>query len=228
MEALLKDIQFGARALMKKPGSAVISVVVLSLGIGLSAFMFSLVYGIFYRGLGIPEEDRVATIWYLDPSLPTANGQARPIASQDFADFRERQRSFRSLAAFRNGTVNVGGTETPRRYRGTFVTANAFDVLQVQPIIGRAFRSGEDTPGGAPTALLGYDMWQDRYDGDSGVLGQVLRVNGEQGTIVRKLIFCSLPCTLERQYYWALFLKLFHNILLHHRFAKESQEISLC
>ena len=184
MEALLKDIQFGARALMKKPGSAVISVVVLSLGIGLSAFMFSLVYGVFYRGLGIPEEDRVATIWYLDPSLPTANGQARPIASQDFADFRERQRSFRSLAAFRSGTVNVGGTETPRRYRGTFVTANAFDVLQVQPIIGRAFRSGEDTPGGAPTVLLGYDMWQDRYDGDSGVLGQVLRVNGEQGTIV--------------------------------------------
>ena len=59
MEALLKDIQFGARALMKKPGSAVISVVVLSLGIGLSAFMFSLVYGVFYRGLGIPEEDRV-------------------------------------------------------------------------------------------------------------------------------------------------------------------------
>ena len=153
-------------------------------GSGLSAFMFSLVYGVFYRGLGIPEEDRVATIWYLDPTLPTADGQARPIASQDYEDLKERQRSFQALAAHRSGTVNVGGTADPRRYAGTFVTANAFDVLQVRPIIGRAFQAGEDTPGSAPTVLLGYDMWQDRYDGDRGVLGQVLRVNGEQGTIV--------------------------------------------
>ena len=183
MEALLRDIQFGARALMKKPGSAVISVVVLSLGIGLSAFMFSLVYGVFYRGLGIPDEDRVATIWYLDPSLPTV-GQRRAIASQDFADFRDRQRSFRGLATHCSGTVNVGGQDGPRRYAGTFVTANAFDVLQVRPIIGRAFQAGEDTPGAAPVVLLGYDMWRDRFDGDPGVLGEILRVNGEQGTIV--------------------------------------------
>ncbi len=184
MGALFKDIRFGARALMKKPGSAVISIVVLSLGIGLSTFIFSLVYGIFYRGLGIPEEDRVATIWYLDPSFSSLDGQTRSIASQDFAYLRERQRSFQSLAAYYTGTVNVGGTDDPRRYDGTFVTANALDVLQVQPIIGRNFRAGEDTPGSAPTVLLGYEMWRDRYDSDPGVLGQVIRVNGEQGTIV--------------------------------------------
>ena len=184
MRALLKDIRFGARALMKKPGSAIVSVVVLSLGIGLSAFIFSLVYGVFYRGLGIPEEDRVATLWYLDPNLPTTDGNTRPIASQDFVDLREQQRSFQSLAAHTSGTVNVGGTEDPRRYEGTWVTANAFDVLQVQPILGRAFRAGEDTPGSAPTVLIGYDMWQDGYDGDPGVLGTVLRINGEQGTVV--------------------------------------------
>ena len=184
MGALLKDIRFGARALMKKPGSAIISVVVLSLGIGLSAFVFSMVYGVFYRGLGIPEENRVATIWYLDPNSPTIDGPTGPIASQDFVDLRERQRSFQSLAAHTSGTVNVGGAEDPRRYEGTWVTANAFDVLQVQPIIGRAFRAGEDTPGSAPTVLMGYDMWQDGYDGDPGVLGTVLRINGEQGTVV--------------------------------------------
>jgi putative ABC transport system permease protein len=143
VETLLNDIRFGARALMKKPGSAVISVIVLSLGIGLSAFMFSLVYGIFYRGLGIPDEDRVATIWHFDPSLPTVGAQLRPIASQDFVDLRERQRSFQGLATHRSGTVNVGGEDGPRRYAGTFVTANAFDVLQVQPIIGRSFQPGE-------------------------------------------------------------------------------------
>ncbi len=184
MGTLFKDIKFGARALMKKPGSTAVSVTVLSLGIGLSAFMFSLVYGIFYRGLGIPQEDRFATIWHVDHNLPALNGQHVRISSQDFFDYRERQRSFQDLGGHRSGTVNVSGTEGPQRYAGTFVTANTFDLLQVRPMLGRAFQLGEDTPGSPPTVLLGHDMWRNRYAGDPRVLGQVIRVNGEQGTIV--------------------------------------------
>ena len=184
MGALFKDLKFGARALIKKPGSAIISVVVLSLGIGLTAFMYSLVYGVFYRGLGVPQEEHVATVWFQDLSLNPLTGQQRSIASQDFLEIRERQRSFGELSAYFQSTVNVSGVDGPERYQGAFVTANAFEVLQVQPIFGRAFLEGEDTPGSPPTILIGYDMWQDRYDADPGVLGQTLRINGEQGTIV--------------------------------------------
>jgi hypothetical protein len=151
MGAFLKDMKFGARALIKKPGSAIVSVVVLSLGIGLSAFMFSLVYGVFYRGLGIPQEDRVATIWFQDLSRSPLNGQNRSVASQDFLEIRERQRSFRELSAHYGSTVNVSGGDGPERYQGAFVTANTFEVLQVQPTLGRAFLPGEDTPGAPPS-----------------------------------------------------------------------------
>ena len=184
MGSLIKDLKFGARALARKPSSAIISVVVLSLGIGLSTFMFSLVYGVFLRGLDIPQEDRVAMIWRVDTSRPGLQGRGLAISSQDFTDYRERQTSFEGLAAYRTSTVNVSGSEGPERYAGSFVTANTFDLLRVQPILGRAFRPGEDTPGSAPTVLLGYEMWQNRYGGDPGVLGEVLRINGEQGTVV--------------------------------------------
>ena len=184
MGSLIKDLKFGVRALARNPGSAIISVVVLSLGIGMSTFIFSLVNGVFFRGLDIPQEDRVATIWRVDTNRPGLQGQQRAMPSQDFADYRERQTSFEGLAGYRVGTVNVSGTEGPERYSGSFVTANTFDLLRVQPILGRAFRPGEDIPGSAPTVLLGYEMWQNRYGGDPGVLGEVLRINGEQGTVV--------------------------------------------
>ena len=184
MGAFLKDLRFGARALIKKPGSAIVSVVVLSLGIGLSAFMFSLVYGVFYRGMDVPQEDRVAAVWFQDLSLNPLGGQQRSIASQDFLEIRERQRSFGELSAYYGSTVNVSGVDGSERYEGVWTTANTFDVLQVQPILGRAFLPGEDTPGSPPTILIGHDMWQDRYDADPGVLGQTIRINGEQGTIV--------------------------------------------
>ena len=184
MGSLIKDLMFAARALARKPSSAIISVVVLSLGIGMSTFMFSFVYGVFFRGLDIPQEDRVATIWRVDTSRPGLQGQQLAISSQDFTDYRDRQTSFEGLAAGWNSTVNVSGTEGPERYAGSFVTANTFDLLRVQPSLGRAFRPGEDTPGSAPTVLLGYEMWQNRYGGDPGVLGEVLRINGEQGTVV--------------------------------------------
>ena len=96
-----------------------------------TAFMFSLVYGVFYRGLGIPQEDRVATVWFQDLSLNPLGGQQRSIASQDFLEIRERQRSFGEFSAQYGGTVNVSGVDGPERYQGAFVTANAFDVLQV-------------------------------------------------------------------------------------------------
>ena len=184
MGSLIKDLKFGARALARKPGSAIISLVVLSLGIGLSTFMFSIVYGVFFRGLDIPQEDGVATIWRVDTSRPGLAGQGLAISIQDFADYRLRQTSFEGLGAYRTGTVNVSGTEGPERYAGSFVSANVFDLLRVQPVLGRSFQPGEDTPGSAPTVLLGYEMWQDRYGGEPGVLGEVLRINGQQGTVV--------------------------------------------
>ncbi len=181
MGALLKDLRFGARALGKKPGSSALSIIAFALGIGLTTTMFSLVYGVFLRGLGVPEADRLLLVFENNPS---ENRDRMSVSQHDFFDWRETQESFEGLAYFSTGTVNLSGTEDPERFDGAFVSANVFDLLRVRPIVGSTFRQGDDLAGAPMTVVLGHQVWETRYDSDPGVAGQVVKVNGEQATIL--------------------------------------------
>ncbi len=78
----------------------------------------------------------------------------------------------------------MSGTEQPERFDGAFVSANLFEVLRVTPVLGSSFRNGDDAPGAPMTAIIGYKVWVDRYRSDPGVIGQTIKVNGEQTTIL--------------------------------------------
>jgi len=182
VDALLKDLRFGARSLARDPGSAIVSVVILALGIGLSTFMFSLVYGVLVRGLDVPHADRIAVLVGVDTRQEGRN--FRSVPGQDFLDFQERLTSVEGLGAYYGRTVNLADEEGPERFSGAVVTANVFDVLRVRPILGRGFAEGEDAPGLPPTVILGYSVWRDRYGSDPDVVGHAVRVNGVRGTIV--------------------------------------------
>ncbi len=181
MAALLKDLRFGARALGKKPGSSALSIIAFALGIGLTTTMFSLVYGVFVRGLGVPEADRLLLVYENNPS---ENRDRISVSQHDFFDWRETQESFEGLAYFSSGTVNLSGTEGPERFSGAFVAANVFDLLRVQPIVGSTFREGDGLAGAPITVVLGHETWETRYDSDPGVAGQAVKVNGEQANIL--------------------------------------------
>ena len=182
MDGVLKDIRFAVRSLVKQPGSALLSVLILGLGIGLSTFMFSLIYGVLVRGLDVPESDRIAVVARIDTRDLDQGGN--PLPAHDFLDFRERTRSFEGLAAYYGGSVTLSDDVAAGRHNGAWTTANTFDVLRVLPILGRTFAAGEDAPGLEPTVVLGYDVWRDRYASDPGALGQSVRVNGRVGTII--------------------------------------------
>ena len=181
METLLKDLRFGARALARMPGSATIAVVVLAIGIGLCSFMFSVIYGVYFRGLNVPEGDRVVTVTMSNPELDRVSW---PLRIQDYVDLRERQTSFVEMGASYNGTVNVSGAEAPVRFQGAFVTAELMRLLRVEPIVGRTFAEGADAPGSPPDVVLGYRAWRDHFGSDPGVVGREVRVNGEPATIL--------------------------------------------
>ncbi len=181
MRTLLKDLSYGARTLFKNPGSAAIAVVAFSLGIGLCTIMFSIVYGVFFRGLDVPEPDRLVQIVRTNPSKDI---QQMSVTQHDYYDWREQQQSFEGLGGYSTGTVNLSGTEGPERFSGAFVSANLFDLLRVRPIFGTGFRQGDDLPGAPLTIVLGYDVWATRYDGDPNAVGQSILVNGESATIL--------------------------------------------
>ena len=181
MLSLLRDLRFSGRALARRPGSAAASVAALGMGIGLCTMMFSIIYGVYFRSLDVPEADRLLIICRTDPARGYPELWVR---QHDFYDWREAQRSFEGLAGYYFGTVNLSGTEGPERFSGGFVSANTFDLLRVRPVVGRSFQVGDDAPGAPLTVLLGYRVWEERYGADPAVLGKDVKVNGELATII--------------------------------------------
>ncbi|MEJ7810547.1 MAG: ABC transporter permease [Gemmatimonadaceae bacterium] len=181
MASVLRDFRYSVRALRKTPAVAAVSILALTLGIGLTTTMFSIVYGALIRGLPF---DEPASIMSLERNNPSRNIDGMGVSIHDFADWRASQRTFEDIAAYYTGTVNISGTEGAERFDGAFLSANAFRLLRARPLMGRTFRDGEDTPSGERVLLIGYAMWKSRFDSDPRVLGQTVRANGEPYTIV--------------------------------------------
>jgi putative ABC transport system permease protein len=181
MQAVLRDIRYGARSLRKSRALTTVAVLALTLGIGLTTTMFSIVYGALLKGMPFPDSDQLAFVQR--ENLSRGNRRmSTPI--HDYLDIRAQQRSFSGIAAYHTGTVNVSGVEKAERYDGAWVSSELFDVLQVRPLLGRTFTRAEETPGNGNVAILSHAMWQDRYAGDPSILGKSIRANGAPYTVV--------------------------------------------
>ncbi len=181
MSAVLQDLRYGVRLLFKNPGFSAISVLTLGLGIGLTAMMFSLVYGAILRGLPFEDDQE---LMHLEENNPSRDQPSVEVGIHDYEEWRAQQGVFEDLAAFYTGTVNISGSERAERFDGGFVTANTFGLLRVRPILGRDFREGEDLPGAEPVILLGYDVWRNRYLGDPQIVGKTIRANGKEAVVI--------------------------------------------
>ncbi|HET9226139.1 MAG TPA: ABC transporter permease [Thermoanaerobaculia bacterium] len=181
MTGLVRDLRYGIRMLAKNPGLSLAAVMAFALGIGLSTAMFSIVYGAILRGLPFEEPER---LMHMENNNPSKEQPSLEVYLQDYFELRRSQKSFEDLAAFYEGTVNLSGDDKPERYDGAFLTSNAFSLLRVKPLIGRGIQPGEDSPAAEPVVVLGWGVWQTRYNGDPKVLGRKIRINGEPGTIV--------------------------------------------
>jgi predicted permease len=181
MQSLRQDLLLGLRSLRKEPASAIITSITLALGIGLCTISFSLIYGVFLRGLDVPEPQRLTLVQRANPSRDITQ---MGVTVHDLHDWREQQTVFEHLAHYSTGTVNLAGTEGPERFDGAFVSANVFDALQLRPFMGSTFRPGDDVAGAPLTVVLGYEVWTTRFSSDPAVVGKSVIVNGEPATIL--------------------------------------------
>ena len=181
MRAVLQDLLLGLRTLRKERASAAIASLTLALGIGACTIAFSLVYGVFFRGLDVPEANRLILI---SRSVPSRDIDFMGVNRHDLYDWRAQQTAFEGLGTFETGTVNLSGTEGPERYDGAFVSANIFELLRVRPALGTGFRPGDDAPKAPLTLVLGHRAWETRYEAAPDVVGRSLTVNGEAATIL--------------------------------------------
>ncbi|HVH38909.1 MAG TPA: ABC transporter permease [Gemmatimonadaceae bacterium] len=175
MSASIRDLRLGFRTLRRSKALVLVSVLALTLGIGLTTMMFSIVYGALMKGLPYEDGDRILMLFR---SNAESDIERQSLPVQDFHDFRAQQQGFADLGAYTSGTMNVSGTDRAERYRGSWVSANVFGMTATQPILGRDFRPGEDSPQGARVAVLGHAMWTNRFGARADVLGTTMRVNG--------------------------------------------------
>lgn len=182
MATLITDIRSGVRMLVKYPTLSIVAVVTLGLGIGLSTTVFCVVNGAMFKGLPFPAANRIVAL--VSTNVSQRQPQ-RPMSVQDIAVFEERQTSFERLGAYGFAPVNLSTEEgRPERFGGGLLSPGAFEALGVQPVLGRGFRASDALAGAEPVMLIGHDLWQERFGGSAGIIGQGVRANG----VVRSVI----------------------------------------
>jgi putative ABC transport system permease protein len=180
--ALLRDLRFGLRMLLKRPGLSLAIIVTFALGIGLTTTVFSIVNGALFKGLPFEDADRIVLLGRTNPARSETFGG---VDAHDFRDFQAQLTAFESLGALSVAAVNLAeGENRPERLTGGFFTKEVFEALRVRPILGRTFREEEYRPGGDPVILLSYEQWRDRFHAAPDVVGRTVRAHGVVRTVV--------------------------------------------
>ena len=181
METLLKDIRYGIRGLLKRPGFTVIALITLALGIGANTAIFSVVNAVLLRPLPFQKPEELVIVW---EDVTFAGFPHNTPAPANYVDWKTQNQSFVDMAAIRETSFNLTGDGEPERVSTYAVTANFFPLLGVQPLLGRSFTTEEDQPGGSKVVVLSYGLWQSRYGGDPNILNREILLNGEKHSVV--------------------------------------------
>src|SRR5262245_16436034 len=170
MDTLRHDIRIALRSLLRTPGVLLVAVLSLGLGISLNTTIFSAVDVFLIRPLPYPDADRILQVW----STNTERGwRESSISAADYYDWRTQARSI-DLAAFRGSSFNLTGLDQPERVTALRVASNFFQVLGVNPQMGRAFSAEEEVPGNDRVVIVSDAFWRTQLASDPRVLGRVL------------------------------------------------------
>src|SRR5687767_15016597 len=178
--AIMGDVRYAIRSLLKHRGFTVIAIVTLALGIGANTAIFSLVRGVLFRPLPFNEPERLIGI----RESKVGEGHGNPMAWRSFAEFRDRTQTLESIAAYVHWNPDIEQADGTMGVQAARVSHSYFKVLGVQPVLGRDFTPEDDKVGAPLTAMLSYDLWQQLYGGDREVVGKKLRIDGESLTII--------------------------------------------
>jgi putative ABC transport system permease protein len=177
---LLPNLRYTFRQITKNPGFFALAVVALALGIGANTAIFSAVEAVLLRSLPYSQPDLLMIVWEDMSYLGFANNTPAPA---NYLDWKAQNRVFTDMASTRFVTASLTGDGQPEQLSGKKVTPNFFDVLGVQPVVGRPFTAEEDKSQ-SPVVVLSYNLWRRRFGGDESILGRSILLNGVQTKVV--------------------------------------------
>ena len=181
MENLFRDIRFGIRSLLKRPGFAAITILTLALGIGANTAIFSVVNSVVLRPLPYQQPDDLVQV---NDALPSAGFPQAGLTTMEFVRLRNESKSFAQVGAYQSGTLTLTGAGEPERVRITAVSDNFLTLLGVKPERGRAFVAGEDDQSRSNVVMLSHDFWQSHFGANPNVLNQAITIGGTARNVV--------------------------------------------
>lgn len=179
LEDFWQDLRYAARTLGRSPGFAAVIVLTMALSIGANSAIFSVIDGVLLKPLPYPHPDRLVRIFLSSVEYPKF-----PVNPFDVRDYRNRSRSFESLAAYTRNDLQLSGTGEPVRLSGFSVTAGFFHVLGLHPAMGREFSTADELPGNGHQVILSDKLWRTRFGGRRDVLGRKIILGGVPLTVV--------------------------------------------
>lgn len=180
LQGITGDVRFAVRMLAKDLTFTLAVVVAMAISIGLATTVFSIINGMHLRAVPFEKPRQVVGVRGHDGA-----GRLRMPDWELFKAWQGNAADMVCLAAARDGSMNLADDDRlPDRVSGTFITSNGFDLLGVQPVLGRKFIAEDDRPGAAPVILLGHMVWTNRYGSDPSIIGRSIRVNGAAVTVI--------------------------------------------
>jgi predicted permease len=179
IELSLQDAKYALRQLRANPTFALVMILTLGLSIGANSAIFSVIDGVLLKTLPYPHPERLVRLFLSNTAYPKF-----PLNPFDFRDYRGRNRSFESMAAFTRGDMQLSGSGDPVRLNGFGVTAGYFRVLGLQPRLGREFDFQAETPGNGSEVILSDGLWRTRFGADPNIVGRKITLNMQPYTIM--------------------------------------------
>lgn len=175
------DVKLGFRMLRRYPGLTIASALALAIAIGIGAGWYDLTGDFFRPRLPLPGGDRIVEV---EMRSAVASEEERRLL-HDFLGWRRDLRSLEDLSAYRSVHRNLFiGTADPESIAIAEMTASAFDLTRVPPLMGRSLLASDEHPGAAPVVVIGHGIWQQRFGGRTDVIGQPVRLGRTTATIV--------------------------------------------
>jgi putative ABC transport system permease protein len=179
MDTLLKDIRYGLRSLLRRPGFTAIVVVTLALGIGANTAIFSVVNALLLKPLPYQNPDQL--VWIGEVS---AQRKEDMVPGAHFLEWSEQSQTLERIAVYSNGNLTLTGAGEAERLDSGRISTGFFPMLGVQPLLGRNFLTEEDRPGGNRVAIISHSLWQRRFNNDRNTIGRSISLDDNSYTVV--------------------------------------------
>ncbi len=181
LETLWQDVRFGARVLRRNPGFTLLAILTLALGIGANTAIFSVVYGVLLRPLPYQQGNELIV---LRQQAPLARIDDLNFSVREIADYRQQNQTLADLAEHHSMAFTLFGGSEPERIQAAVVSANFFDLMGINPLMGRTFVPGDEKHGAEAVLVLSHQYWQRSQKGDPNIVGKVFRMNDRPHTVI--------------------------------------------